>query len=181
MFHDHGIQVLKCTSVRHAVKPRASGSTASASTGSSAPAIPRRDDVPAWVLVPVPPKEDRDTDDRLPAVFGDARGLVAALALSRRRQHGHRFMYRGSPIHQNIKQAIVDGSSTRYQAIFPACTAPPGGLRCGVAQGRRDPQERRSVRRRDGAGGRIARTQECSGWRSRRGRLDRRQRLGPDR
>ena len=98
---------------------RASASTASASTASSAPAIPGEDDVPGLVLIPAAAKQIE-----IPMIasggFGDARGLVAALALGADGINmGTRFMCTvESCIHQNVKEAIVAGDERDTELIF---------------------------------------------------------------
>jgi nitronate monooxygenase len=120
MFHDHGIKVLhKCTSVRHAIKAQSLGVDGISIDGFECAGHPGEDDVPGLVLIPAAAKEIE-----IPMIasggFGDARGLVAALALGADGVNmGTRFMCTAeSPIHQNIKQAIVDGNELGTELIF---------------------------------------------------------------
>jgi NAD(P)H-dependent flavin oxidoreductase YrpB (nitropropane dioxygenase family) len=120
MFHDNGIKVLhKCTSVRHAVKAQSLGVDGISIDGFECAGHPGEDDVPGLVLIPAAAREIE-----IPMVasggFGDARGLVAALALGADGVNmGTRFMCTvESPIHQNIKQAIVDGNELGTELIF---------------------------------------------------------------
>ncbi len=120
MFHDNGIKVLhKCTSVRHAVKAQGLGVDGISIDGFECAGHPGEDDVPGLVLIPAAAKEIE-----IPMIasggFGDARGLVAALALGADGVNmGTRFMCTvESPIHQNIKQAIVDGDELGTELIF---------------------------------------------------------------
>ncbi len=120
MFHDNGIKVLhKCTSVRHAIKAQGLGVDGISIDGFECAGHPGEDDVPGLVLIPAAAKEIE-----IPMIasggFGDARGLVAALALGADGVNmGTRFMCTvESPIHQNIKQAIVDGNELGTDLIF---------------------------------------------------------------
>lgn len=120
MFHDHGIKVLhKCTSVRHAIKAQSLGVDGISIDGFECAGHPGEDDVPGLVLIPAAAKEIE-----IPMIasggFGDARGLVAALALGADGVNmGTRFMCTvESCIHDNVKQAIVDGSERDTELIF---------------------------------------------------------------
>ena len=115
MFHDNGIKVLhKCTSVRHAVKAQNLGID-----GFECAGHPGEDDIPGLVLIPAAAREIE-----IPMIasggFADARGLVAALALGADGINmGSRFMCTvESPIHQNVKEAIVAGSERDTELIF---------------------------------------------------------------
>jgi nitronate monooxygenase len=120
IFHDNGIKVLhKCTSVRHAIKAQNLGVDGISIDGFECAGHPGEDDVPGLVLIPAAAKEIE-----IPMIasggFGDARGLVAALALGADGVNmGTRFMCTvESPIHQNIKQSIVDGNELGTELIF---------------------------------------------------------------
>jgi NADH:quinone reductase (non-electrogenic) len=120
MFHDHGIKVLhKCTSVRHAIKAQSLGVDGISIDGFECAGHPGEDDVPGLVLIPAAAKEIE-----IPMIasggFGDARGLVAALALGADGVNmGTRFMCTvESCIHDNVKQAIVDGTELDTELIF---------------------------------------------------------------
>ncbi len=120
MFHDNGIKVLhKCTSVRHAIKAQGLGVDGISIDGFECAGHPGEDDIPGLVLIPAAAKQIE-----IPMIasggFGDARGLVAALALGADGVNmGTRFMCTTeSPIHQNIKQAIVDGNELGTELIF---------------------------------------------------------------
>lgn len=120
MFHDNGIKVLhKCTSVRHAVKAQSLGVDGISIDGFECAGHPGEDDVPGLVLIPAAAEEIE-----IPMIasggFGDARGLVAALALGADGVNmGTRFMCTvESCIHDNVKQAIVDGSELDTELIF---------------------------------------------------------------
>ena len=120
MFHDNGIKVLhKCTSVRHAVKAQSLGVDGISIDGFECAGHPGEDDIPGLVLIPAAAKEIE-----IPMVasggFADARGLVAALALGADGINmGTRFMCTvESCIHDNVKQAIVDGTERDTELIF---------------------------------------------------------------
>jgi nitronate monooxygenase len=120
MFHDHGIKVLhKCTSVRHAIKAQSLGVDGISIDGFECAGHPGEDDVPGLILIPAAAKEIE-----IPMIasggFGDARGLVAALALGADGVNmGTRFMCTvESCIHDNVKQAIVDGTELDTELIF---------------------------------------------------------------
>jgi len=105
-----GIRVVhKCTSVRHAKKAERSGGDVVSSDGFEAAGHPGEDGVTTLVLVPL-------TCDavNIPVIasggFGDGRGLAAALALGADAVNmGSRFVAtREAPVHEAIKQALVD-------------------------------------------------------------------------
>jgi nitronate monooxygenase len=120
MFHDNGIKVLhKCTSVRHAVKAQDLGVDGISIDGFECAGHPGEDDIPGLVLIPAAAKQIE-----IPMIasggFADARGLVAALALGADGINmGSRFMCTvESPIHQNVKDAIVAGDERGTELIF---------------------------------------------------------------
>jgi nitronate monooxygenase len=120
MFHDNGIKVLhKCTSVRHGVKAQSLGVDGISIDGFECAGHPGEDDVPGLVLIPAAAKQIE-----IPMIasggFGDARGLVAALALGADGINmGTRFMCTvESCIHQNVKEAIVAGDERGTELIF---------------------------------------------------------------
>lgn len=119
-FHAAGVKILhKCTSVRHAIKAQDLGVDGISIDGFECAGHPGEDDVPGLVLIAAAAEQIR-----IPMVasggFGDARGLVAALALGADGINmGTRFMCtEESPIHQNIKEAIVAASETDTELIF---------------------------------------------------------------
>lgn len=120
LFHEHGVKVLhKCTSVRHALKAQRIGVDAVSIDGFECAGHPGEDDIPGLVLIPA--AADRLT---IPFIasggFGDARGLVAALALGADGINmGSRFMCTvESPIDPAVKQAIVDADERATELIF---------------------------------------------------------------
>lgn len=119
-FHAAGIKVLhKCTSVRHAVKAQALGVDGISIDGFECAGHPGEDDVPGLVLFAAAAERIS-----IPMIasggFADARGLVAALALGADGINmGTRFMCtEESPIHRNIKEAIVAASEVDTELIF---------------------------------------------------------------
>lgn len=106
---DAGVKVIhKCTSVRHSLKAEKIGCDAVSVDGFECGGHPGEDDIPALVLLP-----RANEVLSIPIVasggFGDAQGLVAALALGAEGINmGTRFMATvEAPIHQNVKDALV--------------------------------------------------------------------------
>ena len=119
-FHGAGIKVLhKCTSVRHAAKAQVLGVDGISIDGFECAGHPGEDDVPGLVLIAAAAERIS-----IPMIasggFADGRGLVAALALGADGINmGTRFMCtEESPIHHNIKQAIVAASEVDTELIF---------------------------------------------------------------
>jgi len=119
-FQAAGIKVIhKCTSVRHAVKAEAIGCDAISIDGFECAGHPGEDDIPGLVLIPC--AADKISIPMIASGgFGDARGLVAALALGADGMNmGTRFMAtREAPIHDNIKQQLVDATERDTALIF---------------------------------------------------------------
>ena len=120
VFPDTGPEELpKCTSVRHAVKAQNLGVHGISINGFECAGHPGEDDIPGLVLIPAAAKEIE-----IPMIasggFADGRGLVAALALGADGINmGSRFMCTvESPIHQNVKEAIVAGDELGTELIF---------------------------------------------------------------
>jgi len=115
-----GVKVLhKCTSVRHAVKAQKIGVDGISIDGFECAGHPGEDDIPGLVLIPAAAEQIT-----IPMIasggFGDARGLVAALALGADGINmGTRFMCtEESPIHQKIKEQIVQNTELDTDLIF---------------------------------------------------------------
>jgi len=119
-FKAAGIKVIhKCTSVRHALKAQALGVDAVSIDGFECAGHPGEDDVPGLILIPA--AADKVSIPMIASGgFGDARGLVAALALGADGINmGTRFMAtKEAPIHQNIKDAIVANDERATNLIF---------------------------------------------------------------
>ena len=114
------IQVIhKCTSVRHSVKAEKVGCDAVSIDGFEAAGHPGEDDVTSLILSPL----TRDAIN-VPIVasggFADGRGLVAALGLGADAMNmGTRFVAtREAPVHQNVKQALVDNDERSTRLIL---------------------------------------------------------------
>ena len=119
-FKNAGIKVIhKCTSVRHAIKAEKIGCDAISIDGFECAGHPGEDDVPGLILIPA-------TADKvsIPIIasggFGDARGLVAALALGADAINmGTRFMATvEAPIHENVKMQLVQNDERSTNLIF---------------------------------------------------------------
>ena len=119
-FRVHGIKVIhKCTAVRHALSAERMGVDAISIDGFECAGHPGEDDIPALVLIPAAANVIK-----VPMLasggFGDARGLVAALALGADGINmGTRFCATAeAPIHQNFKDALVAGDERATNLIF---------------------------------------------------------------
>ena len=119
-FHEAGIKVLhKCTSVRHAVKAQAVGVDGVSIDGFECAGHPGEDDIPGLVLIPATVRR-LDIPVIASGGFADGRGLVAALALGADGVNmGTRFLCTvEAPVHERVKQAIVDGDERNTELIF---------------------------------------------------------------
>ncbi|MGE3142066.1 MAG: NAD(P)H-dependent flavin oxidoreductase [Hyphomonadaceae bacterium] len=119
-FKKHGIKVLhKCTAVRHALSAERMGVDGISIDGLECAGHPGEDDVGGLILIPAAADKVK-----IPMIasggFGDARGLVAALALGADGINmGTRFMAtKESCIHENIKQQIVANDERATQLVF---------------------------------------------------------------
>ncbi len=115
-----GVKLIhKCTAVRHALKAEKLGADAVSIDGFECAGHPGEDDIPGLVLIPC-------TADKLkiPFIasggFGDARGLVAALALGADGVNmGTRFMAtKEAPIHDAVKAQLVAADERQTALIF---------------------------------------------------------------
>ena len=120
VFNAHDIKVLhKCVAVRHALKAEKIGVAAISIDGFECAGHPGEEDVTGLVLIP-------SAANRLsiPIVasggFADGRGLAAALALGADGINmGTRFMVtQEAPMHNNIKERIVEMNETDTSLIF---------------------------------------------------------------
>jgi nitronate monooxygenase len=119
-FKAHGIKVLhKCTSVRHALSAERMGVDIISIDGFECAGHPGEDDTPGLILIPVAADKLK-----IPMIasggFGDGRGLVASLALGAEGINmGTRFCAtREAPIHENIKQFMVENDERSTDLIF---------------------------------------------------------------
>lgn len=120
VFNAHDIKVIhKCVAVRHALKAERVGVAAVSIDGFECAGHPGEEDVTGLVLIPVAAQKLK-----IPVVasggIADGRGLAAALALGADGINmGTRFMVtREAPIHENIKQKIVEMNETQTSLIF---------------------------------------------------------------
>jgi NAD(P)H-dependent flavin oxidoreductase YrpB (nitropropane dioxygenase family) len=119
-FNAAGIKVIhKCVAVRHALKAERVGVAAVSIDGFECAGHPGEEDVTCLVLIPAAVQRLK-----IPVVasggFADGRGLAAALALGAEGINmGTRFMVtQEAPIHENIKQRIVEMDETQTSLIF---------------------------------------------------------------
>ena len=115
-----GIKVIhKCTSVRHALKAESIGCDAVSVDGFECGGHPGEDDIPNFILLPRAAEELT-----IPFVasggMADGRSLVAALALGAEGMNmGTRFIAtKEAPVHENVKQAIVDASELDTRLVM---------------------------------------------------------------
>jgi NADH:quinone reductase (non-electrogenic) len=119
-----GIKVIhKCTSVRHSLKAQSIGCDAVSVDGFECGGHPGEDDIPNFILLP------RAADElEIPFVasggMADARSLVAAMALGAEGMNmGTRFIAtQDAPVHQNVKEAIVNASELDTRLIMRSLT-----------------------------------------------------------
>jgi nitronate monooxygenase len=119
-FRAAGIKVLhKCTSVRHAVKADGLGVDGVSIDGFECAGHPGEDDTPGLVLIPAAANQV-DIPIIASGGFGDARGLVAALALGADGVNmGTRFLATAeAPVHEKIKQQLVTNTERDTDLIF---------------------------------------------------------------
>jgi NADH:quinone reductase (non-electrogenic) len=117
---EHGIKVIhKCTSVRHSLKAESIGCDAVSVDGFECGGHPGEDDIPNMILLPRAAEELK-----IPFVasggMADGRSLVAVLAMGADGMNmGTRFMAtKEAPIHEKVKQAIVDASELDTRLIM---------------------------------------------------------------
>ena len=119
-FKGHGLKVIhKCTAARHAVSAERMGVDAISIDGFECAGHPGEDDVPGLVLIPA--AADKVTIPMLASGgIGDARGLVAALALGADGVNmGTRFCATvEAPIHDRVKQLMIDNDERGTNLIF---------------------------------------------------------------
>jgi NAD(P)H-dependent flavin oxidoreductase YrpB (nitropropane dioxygenase family) len=120
MLKDAGVKVVhKCTSVRHSLKAQSIGCDAISVDGFECGGHPGEDDVTNWVLLPRAAEELK-----LPVLasggMANGRSLAAALAMGADGINmGTRFMATvEAPIHDNVKQALVNASELDTRLIM---------------------------------------------------------------
>jgi NADH:quinone reductase (non-electrogenic) len=121
-FKTHGIKVIhKCTAVRHALSAERMGVDAVSIDGFECAGHTGEDDIPGLILIPAAAQVLK-----IPILasggIGDARGLVAALALGAEGVNmGTRFCAtQEAPIHDAFKQALVKNDERATDLIFRA-------------------------------------------------------------
>ncbi len=119
-FKKHGVKVIhKCTAVRHALSAERMGVDAISIDGFECAGHPGEDDIPGLILIPAAADKVK-----IPMIasggFGDARGLVAALALGAEGINmGTRFCAtKEAPIHQRVKEQMVANDERATDLIF---------------------------------------------------------------
>jgi nitronate monooxygenase len=120
LLKQHGVEVIhKCTSVRHSLKAERIGCDAVSVDGFECGGHPGEDDVPNFILLPCAAEALK-----IPFVasggMADGRSLVAALALGADGINmGTRFIAtREAPVHDKVKQALVDASELDTRLIM---------------------------------------------------------------
>ncbi|TZG25932.1 NAD(P)H-dependent flavin oxidoreductase [Sphingomonas montanisoli] len=119
-FKAHGLTVIhKCTSVRHALSSVRMGVDIISIDGFECAGHPGEDDIGGLVLIPAA-ADKIDIPMLASGGIGDGRGLVAALALGAEGINmGTRFCAtKEAPIHENIKQFIVDSDERGTNLIL---------------------------------------------------------------
>jgi NAD(P)H-dependent flavin oxidoreductase YrpB (nitropropane dioxygenase family) len=116
----HDVRIVhKCTSVRHALSAERNGVDAVSVDGFECAGHPGEDDVPGLILLPIAARRLK-----IPIIasggIADGRGMAAALALGAEGINmGTRFcVTKEAPIHDNIKQALVDATERDTKLMF---------------------------------------------------------------
>ncbi len=116
----HGVKVIhKCTAVRHALSAERMGVDAISIDGFECAGHPGEDDIPGLILIPAAADKVK-----IPMIasggFGDARGLVAALALGAEGINmGTRFCAtKEAEIHDKVKQQMIENDERSTNLIF---------------------------------------------------------------
>ena len=121
---DAGIKVIhKCTSVRHSIKAQDIGCDAVSVDGFECGGHPGEDDIPNFILLPRA-ADELDIPFFASGGMADARSLVAAMALGAEGMNmGTRFIAtEDAPVHQNVKEAIVNASELDTRLIMRSLT-----------------------------------------------------------
>ena len=119
-----GIKVIhKCTSVRHSIKAQDIGCDAVSVDGFECGGHPGEDDIPNFILLPRA-ADELDIPFVASGGMADARSLVAAMALGAEGMNmGTRFIAtEDAPVHQNVKEAIVNASELDTRLIMRSLT-----------------------------------------------------------
>ena len=119
-----GIKIIhKCTSVRHSLKAQDIGCDAVSVDGFECGGHPGEDDIPNFILLPRA-ADELDIPFVASGGMADARSLVAAMALGAEGMNmGTRFIAtQDAPVHDNVKQAIVNASELDTRLIMRSLT-----------------------------------------------------------
>ena len=119
-----GIKVIhKCTSVRHSIKAQDIGCDAVSVDGFECGGHPGEDDIPNFILLPRA-ADELDIPFVASGGMADARSLVAAMALGAEGMNmGTRSIAtEDAPVHQNVKEAIVNASELDTRLIMRSLT-----------------------------------------------------------
>ena len=119
-----GIKVIhKCTSVRHSITAQDIGCDAVSVDGFECGGHPGEDDIPNFILLPRA-ADELDIPFVASGGMADARSLVAAMALGAEGMNmGTRFIAtEDAPVHQNVKEAIVNASELDTRLIMRSLT-----------------------------------------------------------
>ncbi len=121
-FKAHGVKVIhKCTAVRHALSAERLGVDAVSIDGFECAGHTGEDDIPGLILIPAA-ADKLQIPILASGGIGDARGLVAALALGAEGVNmGTRFCAtKEAPIHDAFKQALVNNDERATDLILRA-------------------------------------------------------------
>jgi nitronate monooxygenase len=119
-----GIKVIhKCTSVRHSIKAQSIGCDAVSVDGFECGGHPGEDDIPNFILLPRA-AEELEIPFVASGGMADGRSLVAAMALGAEGMNmGTRFIAtQDAPVHQNVKEAIVNATELDTRLIMRSLT-----------------------------------------------------------
>ena len=119
-----GIKVIhKCTSVRHSLKAQDIGCDAVSVDGFECGGHPGEDDIPNFILLPRA-ADELDIPFVASGGMADARSLVASMALGAEGMNmGTRFIAtEDAPVHQNVKEAIVNAGELDTRLIMRSLT-----------------------------------------------------------
>ena len=119
-FKAAGVKVIhKAVAVRHALKAQSLGVDAVSIDGYECAGHPGNDDIGGLILIPIAARK-LDIPIIASGGFANGAGLVAALALGASAINmGTRFVAtQEAPVHQNVKQQIVDNDERATQIVF---------------------------------------------------------------
>ena len=124
LFKEYDVKVIhKCTSVRHSIKAQSIGCDAVSVDGFECGGHPGEDDIPNFILLPRA-AEELEIPFVASGGMADGRSLVAAMALGAEGMNmGTRFIAtQDAPVHQNVKEAIVNATELDTRLIMRSLT-----------------------------------------------------------